>query len=250
MIIYFSGTGNSRYVAETLAKDLNDTLLDAGKEIQAERTGALQSDLPWVFVAPTYAWRLPHIFSDYIRNASLSGNRNAYFVLTCGGDIGNAGAYTAQLCREIGLKDNGILEVVMPENYIAMFDVPEETESRAIVERAKPVLSLGAAWIRNGMPFPKRNVSPLDRIKSGIINKAFYKLFVKANSFLVTDSCIGCCACEKACPLNNISLINGKPVWGKNCTHCMACICGCPAEAIEYGKISHGKPRYQCPTDV
>lgn len=250
MIVYFSGTGNSRYVAETLAKDLNDTLLDAGKEIQAGRTGALHSDLPWVFVAPTYAWRLPHIFSDYIRNAVLSGNRNAYFVLTCGGDIGNAGAYTAQLCKETGLKDNGILEVVMPENYIAMFDVPEETESRAIVEHAKPVLSLGAAWIRNGMPFPKRNVSPLDWIKSGIINKAFYKLFVKANSFLVTDSCIGCNACEKACPLNNISLINGKPVWGKNCTHCMACICGCPAEAIEYGKISHGKPRYQCPTDV
>ena len=46
------------------------------------------------------------------------------------------------------------------------------------------------------------------------------------------------------CPLNNIHLENGKPVWGKNCTHCMVCICYCPKEAIEYGKKSRNKPRY------
>ena len=40
------------------------------------------------------------------------------------------------------------------------------------------------------------------------------------------------------------SLQNGKPVWGQDCTHCMACICCCPAEAIEYGKMCLGKPRY------
>ena len=39
---------------------------------------------------------------------------------------------------------------------------------------------------------------------------------------------------------NNIKIQNGKPVWGKDCTHCMACICHCPTEAIEYGKKSVG----------
>ena len=50
-----------------------------------------------------------------------------------------------------------------------------------------------------------------------------------------TDACIGCGKCVELCPLNNIRLENGKPVWGKHCTHCMACICYCPKEAIEYG---------------
>ena len=50
---------------------------------------------------------------------------------------------------------------------------------------------------------------------------------------------------SKNCPTNNIVIQNGKPVWGNNCTHCMACICRCPAEAIEYGKKSVGKPRYR-----
>lgn len=49
---------------------------------------------------------------------------------------------------------------------------------------------------------------------------------------------------QKLCPLNNITLQNARPVWGSNCTQCMACICYCPTRAIEYGKKSAGKPRY------
>ena len=56
--------------------------------------------------------------------------------------------------------------------------------------------------------------------------------------------CIGCGKCEKLCPLNNITLQNARPVWGSNCTQCMACICYCPTRALEYGKKSVGKPRY------
>lgn len=48
----------------------------------------------------------------------------------------------------------------------------------------------------------------------------------------------------KSAPLSNVKIVEGKPVWGKNCTHCMACICHCPTEAIEYGAKSTGKPRF------
>ena len=40
---------------------------------------------------------------------------------------------------------------------------------------------------------------------------------------------------------------DGKPVWNGKCVHCMACICSCPTEAIEYGSKSKGQPRYTCP---
>lgn len=61
----------------------------------------------------------------------------------------------------------------------------------------------------------------------------------------MSDACVGCGQCASKCPLNNIELRNGKPEWGKQCTHCMACISYCPAKAIEYGKRSVGKPRYR-----
>ena len=249
MIVYFSGTGNSRFAAEFLAKQLGDDLLDAGLKIKAGETGTLHSDAPWVFVSPVYAWQMPRILRDYISAVTLTGNQNAYFVLTCGSDISNAGEYAAQLCEEKGLCYQGVLKVVMPENYIAMFHAPGEKEARAIVARAKPVLRQGGEWIRQDIPFPVPKVDRGARLKSGPINEKFYRHYVKADAFFSTDACTGCGFCVEVCPLNNIRLEAGKPVWGKRCTHCMACICGCPAETIEYGKRSLGKPRYQCPKD-
>ena len=61
---------------------------------------------------------------------------------------------------------------------------------------------------------------------------------------ILQNKCVGCGKCAQLCPLNNIHLENGKPMWGDTCTHCMACISACPTQAIEYKKISVGKPRY------
>ena len=64
------------------------------------------------------------------------------------------------------------------------------------------------------------------------------------------EKCTGCGLCAKLCPTCTITLHDGHPVWEDNCTHCMACITRCPAEAIEYGKKSLGKPRYRCPVKL
>ena len=50
--------------------------------------------------------------------------------------------------------------------------------------------------------------------------------------------------CVKLCPLNNVEMDGSRPAWGKRCTHCMACICGCPHEAIEYKNKTQGRRRY------
>ena len=249
MIIYFSGTGNSRFAAEFLAKQLGDELLDAGQRIKSGEQDELHSERPWVIAAPTYAWRMANVMTNYLRSAKLRGSRDAYFVLTCGSEIGNAGKYLAAFCEEIGLHYCGVLQVVMPENYIAMFNAPDEEEARSIVAKAKPILKQGGELIQAGKPFPAPKVGLVDRLKSGPVNEGFYKHYVKADDFYATEACIGCGLCMSRCPLNNIRLLDSKPQWGKACTHCMACICGCPAEAIEYGRKSKGKPRYQCPKD-
>ncbi len=247
MIIYFSGTGNSRYCAQMLAKVLNDDLLDSSGYIKHGIAAELISGKPWVFVGPTYAWQMAHIFSDFIRTGTFNGSDEAYFVLTCGGDIGNAGQPLSALSREKGLKYMGTLEVVMPENYVAMFSVPSEEKSTEIIANAAPVLKKGAKCIADGIPFPSDRIGIMDKLKTGPVNQGFYKFYVKADDFFVTDKCIGCGKCVDVCILNNIQMESGKPVWGQSCTHCMACICGCPTEAIEYGKRSSGKRRYQCP---
>lgn len=252
MVIYFSGTGNSRYVAEIFADKLGDEAIDAAPYIKEGRRGEFSSDKPYIFVAPTYCWQLPHIFRDFLLSASFTKAgeeaQKAYFVMTCGSDIGCAAKHNARLAAKLGFKDMGTLEVVMPENYVAMFPVPGAEESAAIVKNATSTIEGGIRIVQRGSKFPIAHSGPLNSFKSGPLNPMFYAVAVKAKPFYVTDACIGCGKCEEVCVLNNVKLgAGGKPVWGDKCTHCMACICDCPKEAIEYGKKSLGKPRYKGP---
>ena len=59
-----------------------------------------------------------------------------------------------------------------------------------------------------------------------------------------TGGCDGCGKCAELCPVKNVTLQNGKPQWGANCTRCTACINGCPHGAIEYKNKTQGKERY------
>ena len=59
MIVYFSGTGNSRFCAQFLAHALNDTCFDVFSLIRQGIALELTSEKPWVFVSPTYGWQLP-----------------------------------------------------------------------------------------------------------------------------------------------------------------------------------------------
>ena len=246
MVIYFSGTGNSRYCAEMLADGLGDEITNSFSFIREGIRAELSSEKPWVFVCPTYAWYLPHIFEDFIRSGSFSGSRDAYFIMTCGSDIGGAGIKLKKLCSELNMNYKGVLQVVMPENYIAMFNAPSAEDAERIVLAAHPALKAAICRITENADLPSWKPGIIAKLKTGPVNAGFYKSSVKSGPFYSTDACIGCGKCETLCVLKNISIVDGRPVWGNSCTHCMACICSCPEEAIEYGKTSKGKPRYQC----
>lgn len=245
MIFYFSGTGNSQLAAKQIAGELGDELISINQCLKKGKKMTFDSEGPLVFVAPVYAWRLPEVAESWIRGMKFEGNRNAYFVLTRGGSTGgNAAAYAAKLCAGTGLVYQGLASVHMPENYIALSSAPSESECKDIIARAKPVYSELAQYIRQGSPFPEARVTLGDRLISGPVHVIYYRFFIGDKGFTVSDSCISCGKCARRCPLNNIGLVNGKPVWKGNCTHCMACICSCPASAIEYKSISKGKRRY------
>ena len=125
-----------------------------------------------------------------------------------------------------------------------MFNAPQAEEARQIVARAEPDIDRAISAIKAGQKFAPTRNNLYDRFMSGPVNPVFYACFVKAKAFTVSEACVDCGQCARRCPTNSITLRGGKPVWGKDCTHCMACICYCPAEAIEYGKKSLGKPRY------
>ena len=153
MIVYFSGTGNSRFCGETLARQLGDECRDSFYFIRDGVRAELTSTRPWVFVSPTYAWRIPRIFAEFLRNSDFSGSREAYFLMTCGDGVGNAARFLPELCREKGLTSMGTAQLVMPENYIALFNAPQPEQARQIVAKAEPDIDRAIDAIRSGRPF-------------------------------------------------------------------------------------------------
>lgn len=244
MIIYFTGTGNSRYAAELLGSLIKDEVYSSFEYIRAGTKGEFNSEKPYVFVSPTYAWRIPRVFEDFIRRSTFSGSSKAYFIMTCGDGIGNAERYIKKLCKEKDFTYMGTLKTVMPENYVAMFSVPDAQESSRIIAEAKKLIKSNARHIIEQKPFPPYKNGIGGWFCSAVVNPLFYSFCVNAKGFYTTDKCIGCGLCGQVCPLNNISMEKDRPIWGKSCTHCMACICSCPKEAIEYKKNSIGKRRY------
>lgn len=244
MIFYFSGTGNSRLAAEQIGAALGDEVVSINQRLKAGGKSTFHSERPLVFVAPTYAWRLPKIVEHWIEENDFTGHHDAYVVLTCGDGCGNAAAYARSLCRRKGFSYRGLAAVVMPENYLAMFQTPDRTDAQEIITRAIPRIAELAAAIRAGKPFSEAKPSFIGRLESGPVNPLFYRFWVSDRGFSVSNACVSCGKCARRCPLNNIEMTSGKPVWKGNCTHCMACIGGCPVEAVEYKNKSKGRSRY------
>ena len=73
MILYFSGTGNSRHVAKRMAAELDDQLLDLNERIKAEDTSPVETGEDLVMVTPTYAWRIPRLVRDWLLKTQMAG---------------------------------------------------------------------------------------------------------------------------------------------------------------------------------
>ena len=250
MILYYSGTGNSRFAASIIAREtgdelicMNDIMRDRIQEPFPARYN-FQSEKPFVIVSPTYCWRIPRVVEKFLRDSRLTGSKDVYFYMTCGTDTGSAYEYSKALCEELGYNFMGMSSVKMPENYITMFKAPDYDEAQGIIRAAVSQIESAGRQISFGKPLTDPNAGQGYRAKLTNLNDIFYKLFVNDRKYYVTDACIGCGSCVSVCPTANISMEDGEPVWHGNCTQCMACIATCPKEAIEYGTRAKGKRRY------
>ena len=117
MVVYFSGTGNSKYVAERIAGSLQEKLLCMNEQIKSGDTGTVKTGENLVVVVPTYAWRIPRVVSDWIGQTEFVGAKNVWYVMSCGSGIGGADIYNRKLSEKKGLKHMGTAQIIMPENF-------------------------------------------------------------------------------------------------------------------------------------
>ena len=248
MIFYFSGTGNTKWMAQQLAQATGEQLLYIPDEL---RKGKLQYTLQegerLGFCFPTHGWQPPRIVRTFIRNASfiLPPSSYVYAATTCGDNMGHAMRILDKELGKKGMKTDARFAVVMPESNVCFsflhLDTPEKVQQKKTA--AQKTVAHISEVVKN------RQVGVEELVKGAIPYTYTYVIGGYYNKHLITDkhfwvdeeACIQCGLCAKLCPVDDIEGL--PPHWKHDgsCTNCLACYHHCPQHAIHWGTMQRGQ---------
>lgn len=247
IIYYFSATGNSLVVARDLAAELGDAkLMPITKALKA---GA--GEMPEVvgIVFPVYMFGVPLIVADFLKIVKVKQGAYVFSLATLGGLPGRAHSQAQEILRKRGIELAAGFSVLMPGNYTPLYEAKPKDAQQKMFKKEKTKIKEIARFVR------ERKKAMMEQ-KPFLPNFLLYKLLYKGGSkqiplsgkdFWFTAACTKCGLCARICPVLNIEMRDGKPVWLDHCQHCMACLQWCPVEAIQYKKSTLGRKRYHHP---
>lgn len=243
-VFYFSGTGNSLYVAGRIAGDGADHGVTSIPEFLEAGHTTVHDDVV-VIVSPVYFYSLPHVVERFIEQTSFVGTRYLSVVLTAEFPNGIALGQTMKLFRAKGLEPDSLFYVKMPTNYVIKSKMLAPSAVDQLLSAADRKIDRIAGVISEGRGSRERDSWIYSVITSAQSYKARWERDYPHfdSGFAADDSCNACGLCGRSCPFHNITVEDG-PRWQGHCEACLRCINICPKSAIQYGDSTQGRRRY------
>lgn len=233
-IAWFSGTGGTKKAADTLDKSLRERGADVVmQELRSDALpdGVFSEDM-LVIIYPVYAMNAPEPVYDYIRqHEQVHGTSAAVLSVSGGGELTPNKACRRRVVRLLEKRGYKVVYermLIMPANVFT--STPSGTAVsliRVLPEKIEKI----TCDILSGVT---------RRTKPGVLNTALayvgglerYGAKTFGRHIKASDGCNGCSLCAAKCPVGNIHLEDGRPVFGNKCVLCMKCLYSCPQRAL------------------
>ena len=251
MIFYFSGTGNSKWAAKTLALETGDTLVSIPEVINSDCSFTLEKDEHVGFIFPIHGWRVPSIVKEFITKLTIKTlgedtshvKHYCFCLVTAGDSIGKAMERFQQQLKSVTVNDalslKAVCSLIMPESYVGLPGMDVDTKEKELEKKELASKQLKEfSNILKQRPHKDSNQiwgwnqlirGPIPSFFSGPVGGFFERFLITDKPFHVDSRrCVKCGICAN----------NGK------CLICFSCYHHCPHHAIEFGKRTQKKGQY------
>lgn len=247
-IFFFSGTGNTWWVTQRLTEFLNkDQFLATAFSIEQVTPPQVQKIIEEATIValgyPIYGSDAPLIMQDFI--AALPPNKQpkpTLVFVTQAAWSGDGAYFIRPEIEAKGYRINWAVHFNMPNNI--SLDMGRFINAILGMFRAKPAhalkdieklafrVSQNQPWIMGRSPFFSLGWIQRIPFRKGIHQwqSDVYQVEV--------EKCNACGRCERICPVENITMVDGLPQFDDHCNLCLRCFNYCPHLAIE----AFGKP--------
>lgn len=241
-ILYFSGTGNTKYIAEKMKEAAIEKNYEVDL-INIEKDKMAPSEYEHIVIGgPVYVERYPEILLKYIES-NLGNYKGTCMLFSTQAFDGHNPVFkhAGKRLKKLNITYSNYLP--MPNNfYNFMFKrYPEDKQAELInsssVQAQKMVLDF-LDGKTNSFDIPNSRVILAEMAYK--FTYPFLRKFLMRNLDIDRNKCVKCKICERFCPAKCIR-VSPKLKINNNCTFCQRCLNNCPKNAFLY----KGKPMSQ-----